>query len=136
MVEGAPLLREYTGNGIEGSNPFVSARILINPMPLASGFLLFFDLKQWVMKSAQLTHLTKGCRSRNISRNKSRNIYPARYAWRQRMDDWGLRPRHNRSPSRAERATNVMVTVFCVIVGTFNTLGFASALLNLLDWLT
>ena len=25
MVEGAPLLREYTGNGIEGSNPFVSA---------------------------------------------------------------------------------------------------------------
>ena len=25
MVEGAPLLREYTGNGIEGSNPFFSA---------------------------------------------------------------------------------------------------------------
>ena len=25
MVEGAPLLREYTGNGIEGSNPFLSA---------------------------------------------------------------------------------------------------------------
>ena len=25
VVEGAPLLREYTGNGIEGSNPFVSA---------------------------------------------------------------------------------------------------------------
>ena len=25
MVEGAPLLREYTGNRIEGSNPFVSA---------------------------------------------------------------------------------------------------------------
>ena len=27
MVEGAPLLREYTGNGIEGSNPFLSAII-------------------------------------------------------------------------------------------------------------
>ena len=27
MVEGAPLLREYTGNGIEGSNPFFSATI-------------------------------------------------------------------------------------------------------------
>lgn len=25
VVEGAPLLREYTGNGIEGSNPFFSA---------------------------------------------------------------------------------------------------------------
>ena len=25
MVEGAPLLREYTGDGIEGSNPFLSA---------------------------------------------------------------------------------------------------------------
>jgi hypothetical protein len=25
VVEGAPLLREYTGNGIEGSNPFLSA---------------------------------------------------------------------------------------------------------------
>ncbi len=29
MVEGAPLLREYTGNGIEGSNPFVSAIITL-----------------------------------------------------------------------------------------------------------
>ena len=39
MVEGAPLLREYTGNGIEGSNPFFSA-IFVKatiklPMPLA-----------------------------------------------------------------------------------------------------
>lgn len=25
MVEGAPLLRVYTGNGIEGSNPFLFA---------------------------------------------------------------------------------------------------------------
>lgn len=25
MVEGAPLLREYTRKGIEGSNPFLSA---------------------------------------------------------------------------------------------------------------
>lgn len=25
VVEGAPLLREYTGDGIEGSNPFLSA---------------------------------------------------------------------------------------------------------------
>ena len=25
MVEGAPLLREYTGDRIEGSNPFLSA---------------------------------------------------------------------------------------------------------------
>ena len=25
MVEGAPLLREYTRDGIEGSNPFLSA---------------------------------------------------------------------------------------------------------------
>ena len=25
MVEGAPLLREYTSDGIEGSNPFLSA---------------------------------------------------------------------------------------------------------------
>jgi hypothetical protein len=26
VVEGTPLLRAHTGNGIEGSNPFVSAR--------------------------------------------------------------------------------------------------------------
>ena len=43
MAEGAPLLRAYTGDRIEGSNPFVSATIsffevafnsfeLINPM--------------------------------------------------------------------------------------------------------
>jgi hypothetical protein len=31
VVEGAPLLREYTGNGIEGSNPFFSA-ILFRPI--------------------------------------------------------------------------------------------------------
>ena len=30
MVEGAPLLREYTGNGIEGSNPFLSAMPIDN----------------------------------------------------------------------------------------------------------
>ena len=27
MVEGAPLLREYTRKGIEGSNPFLSATL-------------------------------------------------------------------------------------------------------------
>jgi hypothetical protein len=27
VVEGTPLLRAHTGNGIEGSNPFVSATI-------------------------------------------------------------------------------------------------------------
>ncbi len=36
MVEGAPLLREYTGNGIEGSNPFFSATIPNSPYPLRS----------------------------------------------------------------------------------------------------
>ncbi len=35
MVEGAPLLREYTGNGIEGSNPFFSAIIPNSPMSFA-----------------------------------------------------------------------------------------------------
>ena len=30
MVEGAPLLREYTGDGIEGSNPFLSATFSIS----------------------------------------------------------------------------------------------------------
>ncbi|VVT08248.1 hypothetical protein HOE425_330149 [Hoeflea sp. EC-HK425] len=28
MVEGAPLLREYTRKGIEGSNPFLSASLV------------------------------------------------------------------------------------------------------------
>ena len=28
VVEGTPLLRAHTGNGIEGSNPFVSAKFL------------------------------------------------------------------------------------------------------------
>jgi hypothetical protein len=32
VVEGAPLLREYTRNGIEGSNPFLSA-IFICALP-------------------------------------------------------------------------------------------------------
>lgn len=35
MVEGAPLLREYTGNGIEGSNPFFSAIVPNSPMSFA-----------------------------------------------------------------------------------------------------
>ena len=33
MVEGAPLLREYTRKGIEGSNPFLSAISPENPDP-------------------------------------------------------------------------------------------------------
>ena len=37
MVEGAPLLREYTGNGIEGSNPFFSASFLDQAIDFASG---------------------------------------------------------------------------------------------------
>lgn len=45
MVEGAPLLREYTGNGIEGSNPFFSAintsyRFLSTPTRPLPRFLL------------------------------------------------------------------------------------------------
>jgi hypothetical protein len=36
VVEGAPLLREYTGNGIEGSNPFFSATYRL-------GLLVQFD---------------------------------------------------------------------------------------------
>ena len=45
MVEGAPLLREYTGNGIEGSNPFVSATLpflMIYMGRLGRPFLLFY----------------------------------------------------------------------------------------------
>ncbi len=34
MAEGAPLLREYTGNGIEGSNPFLSATFAHIPIKL------------------------------------------------------------------------------------------------------
>ena len=46
MVEGTPLLRVHTGNGIEGSNPFVSATcpresvLLIRPRP---DFLVVFE---------------------------------------------------------------------------------------------
>ena len=40
MVEGAPLLREYTGNGIEGSNPFVSATFRFWRVTLSSFGLL------------------------------------------------------------------------------------------------
>jgi hypothetical protein len=45
VVEGAPLLREYTRKGIEGSNPFLSA-IFIRTLPpstegtMASDFVL------------------------------------------------------------------------------------------------
>ena len=48
MVEGAPLLREYTGNRIEGSNPFVSATyhfhsiLLALIQPLTGLFLLVY----------------------------------------------------------------------------------------------
>jgi hypothetical protein len=55
VVEGAPLLREYTGNGIEGSNPFFSAilhllveipRPLLVPVPHADDedVVVLFDL--------------------------------------------------------------------------------------------
>ena len=46
MVEGAPLLREYTGNGIEGSNPFVSAtcpRESVLPIRLRPDFSVVFE---------------------------------------------------------------------------------------------
>ena len=36
MVEGAPLLREYTGDGIEGSNPFLSAILSLTAVSLRS----------------------------------------------------------------------------------------------------
>jgi hypothetical protein len=44
VVEGAPLLREYTGNRIEGSNPFLSAtcpRESVLPIRLRPDFSLF-----------------------------------------------------------------------------------------------
>ena len=47
MVEGAPLLREYTGNGIEGSNPFVSATCpneSVLPIRLRPDFLVVFEV--------------------------------------------------------------------------------------------
>ena len=46
MVEGAPLLREYTGNGIEGSNPFVSATCpseSVLPIRLRPDFSVVFE---------------------------------------------------------------------------------------------
>ena len=43
VVEGAPLLREYTRNGIEGSNPFLSAMICLQvaAMPTLLAFSEF-----------------------------------------------------------------------------------------------
>ena len=46
MVEGTPLLRVHTGNGIEGSNPFVSAtcsREIVLPIRLRPDFLVVFE---------------------------------------------------------------------------------------------
>ena len=46
MVEGTPLLRVHTGNGIEGSNPFVSAtcpRESVLPIRLRPDFLVVFE---------------------------------------------------------------------------------------------
>ena len=60
MVEGAPLLREYTGNGIEGSNPFVSATHHFHSIPLAhiqplTGlFLLIYLLSSLLLISLRL----------------------------------------------------------------------------------
>lgn len=52
------------------------------------------------------------------------------------MDDRGLRPRHNRNPSRRERAANIAITLFCVVVGTFNAIGLTFAILQLSAILT
>jgi hypothetical protein len=39
LAEGAPLLREYTGNGIEGSNPSPSAiYVLVAQLDRATAF--------------------------------------------------------------------------------------------------
>jgi hypothetical protein len=54
VVEGAPLLREYTGNGIEGSNPFVSATIPREPvlrLRLIPNFLVVFKgYSRWAVE--------------------------------------------------------------------------------------
>ncbi len=47
MVEGAPLLREYTGDRIEGSNPFVSAIYNHFDLTVSRGFSSdFLDFHQ------------------------------------------------------------------------------------------
>jgi hypothetical protein len=46
VVEGAPLLREYTGDGIVGSNPILSAtcpRECVLPIRLRPDFLVVFE---------------------------------------------------------------------------------------------
>ena len=46
MVEGTPLLRAHTGNGIEGSNPFVSATCppeTVLPIQLRPNFSVVFE---------------------------------------------------------------------------------------------
>ena len=68
MVEGAPLLREYAGNRIEGSNPSLSAISL-------SKTLKFFVFKVglsinpsfWPWQAQSFHNLSKLCSCRTIS---------------------------------------------------------------------
>jgi hypothetical protein len=83
VVEGAPLLREYTREGIVGSNPIFSAIFL------SQTFLLFSERQRLAVRVARL---------RFASRNRNPHLVDIRF--RTRFQTTAMNPRSGQ-PKRA-----------------------------------